>query len=167
MQSKEIKERIHSIGVIFSEPVKLRSGETSDYYCDIKKAYGEPELLSYFVEQIGKQLSPETTSIAASGYGGLPLAACIALRFNKKLVAVRDQEKKHGKGGLIDGYIPTNKDVITIVDDVLTTGSSINSVLEILRKTNTKVDQALIVVKRGEPELAIPHNFIFHIKDLI
>lgn len=167
MRKEEIKKRLHDIGIIYNKPVKLSSGKISDYYCDIKKAYGEPDLLNYFSEEIGKLLSPETTCIAASGYGGLPLAACVASRFSKKFVAVRDKEKDHGKGGLIDGYIPKNKDVVTIVDDVLTTGSSINSVLMVLKKNNTKVNQIVVIVKRGNPELSIPYKFLFSISDLI
>lgn len=167
MQKEDVKKCLREIGVIRKESVQLRSGEESDYYCDIKRAYGEPDLLNYFSEEIGKMLPPDTTCIAASGYGGLPLASCVASHFNKKLAAVRDANKGHGRGGLIDGYIPTSKDVVVIVDDVLTTGSSINSVLSVLKTEGVQAKRAIVVVKRKDPVLEIPCSAIFSIGELM
>lgn len=110
MSKEKIIKRFKEIGVIYREPVKLRSGSTSTFYCDVKKAFGYPDILIALAEEVGKKLPNSITCVAASGYGGLPLAALVSSRFGKKLVAVRDIPKRHGKGGVIDGYVPTNKD---------------------------------------------------------
>lgn len=167
MSKEDILSLFRKIGIIYKEPVTLRSGVISDFYCDIKKAYGCPELLNALADEIGKKLPAFGTCVAASGYGGLPIAAVVAARFGKKFVAVRDIAKKYGKGGLMDGYIPTEKDIITIIDDVLTTGSSIKTTLAGLAQTKGKIDGAIIVVKRGEAKLPIPCNHLFTIEELL
>ncbi len=166
MSKEQLLKTLRKLGVIYKEPVILRSGTVSNFYCDIKKACGYPELLNAFADEIGKKLPATCTCVAGSGYGGLPLAALISARFNKKFTAVRDAAKKHGKGGLIDGYIPTEKDVITIIDDVLTTGSSIKATLARLSSTKAKVNNGFVVVKRGEAKLPIPCEYLFTIADL-
>ena len=93
MTKKEIIQRFEDIGVIHKEPVKLRSGETAGFYCDIKKAYGYPDVLNALADEIGKLLEKDITCVAACGYGGLPLAALVAARGNKKFIAVRDKPK--------------------------------------------------------------------------
>lgn len=167
MSKKEIIKRFYEIGVIYEEPVTLRSGISSDFYCDIKKAFGYPDLLNALADEAGKQLHESITCVAGSGYGGLPIAALVASRFGKKFIAVRDISKKHGKGGLIDGYIPNEKDTIVIVDDVLTTGSSIKATLATLATTKGKIKNAIVLVKRGEAELTIPYSYIFTIDEIL
>ena len=167
MTRKKLLKRFREIGLIHKEPVRLRSGAISPYYCDIKKAYGYPDLLSALAEEISKRLPTGTTCVAASGYGGIPLAALVASVSKKKFTAVRDTPKRHGKGGKIDGYIPSKKDSIVIVDDVLTTGSSVKETFSALKKISGRVSSAIVVVKRGEPKLPVPYSSIFSITELL
>lgn len=167
MSKEKIKARFQEIGVIHKEPVRLRSGLSSTFYCDIKKSFGYPDILDLLAEEVGKNLEKNVTCIAASGYGGLPLAAVVAGKFNLKFVLVRDSVKKHGKGGQIDGYIPTKSDKVAIVDDVLTTGSSIRETYAILKKNKARVAYAVVIVKRGEAKLPISCKHIFTIAEII
>lgn len=160
-------EHLRDIGIIHRKPVKLRSGKVANFYCDIKKAYGYPDILNALADAIGKKLKKSETCIAASGYGGLPLGAVVASRFCRKLVAVRDTEKKHGKRGLIDGYFPTKKDRVVIVDDVLTTGSSIKATLKVLTKARIKVSRAIVVVQRAKAKLPISYDFLYAVEGIL
>ncbi len=167
MNKKKLLEKLISIGIIHKQPVVLRSGKVAEFYCDIKKAFGESEILNGLADEIGKLLPKNTTVIAVSGYGGLPLGAVICSRHNKKLCAVRSKEKDHGKGGLIDGYVPNKKDKVVIVDDVLTSGSSVREVIESLKSIGIKAERAVVVVKRGDPVLKIKYDFVFEIGEII
>ena len=166
MKKEELLKRLLEIQVIYKEKVTLRSGKTSEFYCDIKKAYGYPDILNALADEIGKQIPEKITCVAASGYGGLPLASVVASRFNKKVTAVRGSEKNHGKGGMIDGYIPKENDFVMIIDDVLTSGSSIKETLAVLQTAGANVVSAIVVVKRGDPELAIPYSYIFTVEEM-
>ncbi len=167
MLKRNLIKKLRDLNIIHKEKTILRSGKTSDFYCDIKKAFGSPHILKALADEIGLKLPQKTTCIAASGYGGIPLASVIASRFNKKFTAVRNTEKNHGKKGFIDGYIPNKKDVLVIVDDVLTSGSSIKETRSILNRIGIKTHSAIVVVKRGNPKLPLPYRFIFTINELV
>ena len=77
MTNADLVKRLREIDVIYKEKVVLRSGEVSDFYCDIKKAFGYPDILNALADEMGAKISTEITCIAASGYGGLPLASVI------------------------------------------------------------------------------------------
>ncbi len=167
MSKKTLVQKLRKIGLIHKEPVKLRSGISASFYCDIKKAYGYPEILTMIAEEVIKLLPKKTTCIAASGYGGLPLGAVVASRAKLHFTAVRDNPKKHGKGGVLDGYIPTKKDEVVIVDDVLTTGSSIRATLEGLATLKIKTIGAVVVVKREEVILPLPYTWVFTLEEVL
>ena len=66
------------------------------------------------------------------------------------LTLVRDEPKKHGKGGWIDGYVPNEQDKVVLVDDVFTTGGSLRKLIKILEPTKAEIIGVYVVVKRGE-----------------
>ncbi len=167
MSKIKLLKRLRELEIVYREPVKLRSGKISDFYCDIKKAYGYPDVLVMLADEIGCKLSKKITCIAASGYGGLPLSAVVATRYDKHLVMVRDTPKKHGTKASLDGYIPTQHDIIAIVDDVLTTGNSLRTTMAGLASTQARIAQAIVVIKRGEATLKVPCIHIFSIDRLI
>jgi len=166
MTKDHLIKRLHEIGVIVNEPVLLRSGATVEFYCDIKKAYGYSDVLNVFIEEIGKQVNNEITCITGSGYGGLPLAAILALKYNRHYVGVRESVKGHGRKERFEGYVPMPYDKVLIVDDVLTTGSSIKETISAMTKTGATIAQIIVLVKRGEAKLPIPYSHILHIDEL-
>ncbi|PIR42007.1 MAG: orotate phosphoribosyltransferase [Candidatus Yanofskybacteria bacterium CG10_big_fil_rev_8_21_14_0_10_37_15] len=167
MSKKNLLKRLTELGIIYKEKVKLRSGSVSNFYCDIKKAYGYPDILNAIADEVGQKLPKKVNCIAASGYGGLPLASVISTRFNKRLTLVRDKVKNHGKKKFIDGHIPDHKDKIAIIDDVITTGSSIINTVNGLKNTGAQIVNAIIVVKRSDDTLSIPHSYIFTIEEIL
>lgn len=133
----------------------LRSGQQSNYYCDIKQALGNPKVLKLIITELIKLVPTKTTCIAGSGYGGITLASLVAYKLGLPLSLVRDKVKDHGTKKLIDGYIPNKKDVVCIIDDVFTTGSSITDTREKLVITNTKFTKPLVVLNRSNNKQVI------------
>ncbi|MEN9604581.1 MAG: hypothetical protein RJB39_266 [Candidatus Parcubacteria bacterium] len=159
--------RLKEIGVIYKAQVTLRSGQTSEFYCDMKKAWGHPDILNGLADEVGKRLPEGTTCVAASGYGGLPLGAVVASRFNLKFTEVRNTPKEHGKAQQIDGYIPGDHDLVVIVDDVLTTGHSIQGTIIPLQEMGIRPHSAVIVIKRENPEIGIPYAYVFEVAEIL
>jgi len=126
--------------------VKLKSGESSNVYIDIKAAFGDPQLLRVFVRELGNMVDPKTTCIAGAGYGGLPLASALSLRLKLPLVLVRDAKKIHGRTVWIDGYVPRSSDRVAIVDDVYTVGTGMKHIERVLRKTKAPIIGRFVVV---------------------
>lgn len=75
---EELIKRLKQLDVIYKEPVKLKGGSTSEFYVDIKKAYGYPDVLNLICENIWNQIDKRTTCVAASGHGGLSLATLLS-----------------------------------------------------------------------------------------
>ena len=162
-----ILRRLHEIGIISHRPVKLRSGMDSVVYFDIKKAYGYPDVLNALAKLVVTKLKKSENCIAVSGYGGLPLGAVVAAQSGRRLVTVRDTEKSHGRKGFIDGYMPGRGDYIAVLDDVLTTGSSIKATLKKLRKTKAIISRAIVIVERNTVRLPIPYEALFTSEEIL
>lgn len=161
MTRDQILTRLTEINIIYREPVKKFWVTKDSFYCNIKKACGYPDILNALADLIGDKLKEEENCIAVSGYGGLPLGSVVASRFNRKLSTIRKTEKKSGPRGLIDGYIPTENDVVIILDDVLATGDSIQPVIKSLQATKAKLSRTVVVVELEKVKLPIPHEFLF------
>ena len=96
-------KRLNEIAVICPEPVKLRGGAVSNYYIDIKKAYGYPDIMTMLVEEIWNMMQRVPNCVAGMGHGGIPLAVGLGLKYGLKVTLVRDKEKAHGGLGKLMG----------------------------------------------------------------
>jgi orotate phosphoribosyltransferase len=159
--------RLLELEVVSRQPVELRGGTTSDFYIDVKKAYGDPMFLDLVTQFMNVALPDQTAVLAAAGYGGIPLASALAQRFQYRLTLVRENPKRHGLGGWIDGYLPQGDDKVVIVDDVLTSGSSIHMVQQELIAAGAEAVAACVVVSRGRANLAIPVHHLLTADDLL
>ncbi|OGM99381.1 MAG: hypothetical protein A3B91_00485 [Candidatus Yanofskybacteria bacterium RIFCSPHIGHO2_02_FULL_41_29] len=142
--------------------VVLKSGEVSDFYVDMKKAFGDPRAFSLICSELCKIIDKRATCVAGSGHGGLPLATAVSLRLKLPLVLVRDSDKKHGLSKLIDGYVPGKKDKVVVIDDVFSSGTSISNTVRALNKTKSKIVAGYVVVSRGDAS-----NFKISINSLL
>ena len=133
----------------------FRSGIKSTYYYDIKEALGNPKLLGLMTNGLVKIVPKVATCIAGSGYGGITLASLVAYKLKLPLVLIRDKTKLYGTKKSIDGYVPTTKDKVCIVDDVFTTGSSIKETKEKLAVTKVKFTKAIVVLDRSKKNKVI------------
>lgn len=166
MNKDQILKRLSALDIVYRESFGLLSGSDNIYF-DIKKAFGYPDILNGIANLIGDILIDKESCIAVSGYGGLPLGAVVASKFNRKLVFIRKSEKKHGPKGLIDGYGPTENDTLIILDDVLATGDSIRPVIEYLRGKNLKISRLIVVAEIDKVELPIPHESLFSTNEIL
>src|SRR3989344_1504004 len=167
IMSNELVRKLKQLDIISREPVKLKNGGASDFYVDVKKAYGYPDALDSISDELWKEIGERATCIATAGYGGLSPATIISSRHHLYLTLVRDKPKKHGKGGWIDGYVPNEQDKIAIVDDVFTTGGSLRKIIEALEPTGAEILGCYVVVKRGDGNLQVPLKYLLTTEELL
>ena len=157
-----LAEELKNLGIIKKGKFKLTSGNTSDFYIDMKMVLGYPKTAELICNEFCKIIDKKATCIASIGYGGLPLAARVSLKLGLPLVVVREKPRQHGLKNLIDGYVPAKKDLVAIVDDVFTVGTSMAKIIKALGKTKAKILAGYVVVNRGEVS-----NFKIPIENLI
>lgn len=164
---QELISKLKQLPVIEQGIVELKNAGTSDYYINIKKAYGDPELMFLLCKHLWEKIPKEVTCIAGSGHGGIPLATRMSGLYSRKLALVRDGTKEHGLSDLVDGHIPTSKDKIAIVDDVFSTGGSLRKIIEILTPTGAEILGCYVIVKRGEGQLSVPWQYLLTAEELL
>lgn len=158
----KLAEELRNLGIVKKGKFILTSGKISDFYIDMKKVLGHPKTSEIICDELCKVIDKQTTCVASIGYGGLPLAARVSLKLKLPLVVVREKPLKHGLKNRIDGYIPTNRDKVAMVDDIFTMGTSMAKIIKALSKTQAKVVGGYVVVNRGEVS-----KFIVPIKSLL
>lgn len=177
---EELLEKLSSISdIIEYEPVRLASGEISEYYINVKRSYGESGILWGYTSHIIYLLGPDInnfSSVVGSGYGGIPLATMFSSRlkaWNIKLSMFRSNPKGHGKPSMFDGYPLEKLDEekkILIVDDVFTTGESIKKIIMALPK-DLIIGKIFVICNRSgikEPEVdGIPVEYLFTVEELM
>jgi orotate phosphoribosyltransferase len=137
---------------------KLSSGITSNYYIDLRSLPSYPHLLKLTVLELKETLKNDIskdTGIATIELSGIPLAAALAYEIEKPLVYVRKKQKDYGTKSLIEGDLASAKEFV-VVDDVLTTGSSILQAVNELRSSGASVKKAIVIFDRlqgGEENL--------------
>ncbi len=137
----------------------LSSGRSSSYYIDGKQVVMTPEGLHTMAMYILTSLQEQ--NITADAVGGLtlgadPIAAAVcALSQTSPLYhplncfIVRKEAKKHGTASRIEGPFQNNLRA-AIVDDVLTTGTSVLSASGAVEEAGARVSAVYVLVDRLE-----------------
>ncbi|BDC19634.1 orotate phosphoribosyltransferase [Acidianus sp. HS-5] len=103
--------------------------------------------------------------------GGIPLASFIACKLNKSMGYVRLEKKGYGTDKLLEADVK-DKEII-VIDDVSTTGGSIEKSVEEIMRNGGKVSHALVIVDRKEgakerlEQMGITLHYLYSIHDIL
>ena len=125
----------------------LKSGETSEYYFDMKNIISDPKLLSKIGDEMYK-LIKDCDILCGVPYGGLPICTYISTKYNIPMIMPRTKEKKYGTQKQIEGTFKST-DRCVIIEDVITTGSSVNEIIDLLHD-KINVIQVVAILDRQE-----------------
>lgn len=154
-------------GVVQFGEFKLSSGGVSDYYIDMRRAISIPSIYKEIIELMTKEVG-DAELIAGIESGGVPWASMLAYRMGMGMIYVRKQAKEHGTARLVEGiYEPRQR--VLVVDDVVTTGSSIRRGVEALRSVGLDVVRALAIVDRsgGAADVGAELRSVFSVGELL
>ena len=136
---------------------KLSSGKTSEHYVNCK-----PVTLSGRGLTLASLLmlqEVKTSYVAGLTLGADPLVSGVSLvsALDSRLVnglIVRKEAKGHGTQAWIEGLLPPEGTVITVLEDVITTGGSAIKAVEKLRDAGYVVNTVVSIVDRQEDDEA-------------
>jgi uridine monophosphate synthetase len=120
----------------------LKNGEVSKYYFDMKGIISYPSLMKEIGDKMYELIDEGCDLLCGVPMGGLPICSYISTKYEIPMIMIRDVVKEYGTSKQIEGtYKKKNKCVI--IEDVITTGGSVNKVIEVLKD---KVDIVGVVV---------------------
>jgi len=128
---------------------KLTSGLESPFYIDLRKLYSYPDL----ARRVAKELASvgeieKLDGVVGIATAGIALAAYIAALYGIPMAYVRTERKEHGTLSLVEGEVAGKR--VAIIDDVATTGGSIERAFRALREAGAEPVIALVVVDREQ-----------------
>jgi len=124
----------------------LKSGLQSNLYFDFKSLISYPKLVSEISFELSKLIIDNDCCIAGVPIGGIPYAVNISYITNLPMILIRDEKKTYGTCNQIEGNT-FNKQVI-LIEDVITTGTSVINTIEILKANNIQVRQIICILDR-------------------
>eukprot|EP00871_Galdieria_phlegrea_P004781 jgi/Galph1/5303/GphlegSOOS_G3961.1 len=155
---------LYDKGVIKVGSFQLKSGITSPLYIDLRNTISYPQLLekvTNYLETICKALSYDL--ICGVPYTALPFATLLSIRRQVPMVMRRKEIKNYGTKKAIEGVFSANQTCL-IVEDLITSGSSVLETVEPLTKEGLKVQEVVVLLDReqGGKENLAKHNIRLH-----
>jgi len=149
----ELAEALFRIGALRFGKFTLSSGKRSSYYLDLRMIPSHPDVYALAIRsyrEIAEGIGEKNFDIVAGvATAGVTISSPLAFLLKKPMVYVRKEEKGHGLGRQVEGAtLPGQKALV--IDDLVTTGGSIISAVEALRKTGCVVKEAAVLVDRLE-----------------
>lgn len=160
-----LAEKLKRVGVIRRESDRLKGSHLSDYYVDIKLAYGRPDILSDICDALWERMDKSTTCVAGSGYGGVTPAAIISTRHGLRLTMIKDKSQ-YFSDDRMEGHIPVKGDKVSIVDGIFTRNMNSTDRVEIIKSRGAEILGYYVVVKRDEPNIGVQFYYLFLPRDL-
>lgn len=141
----------------------LKSGRRSPYFFNAGQLNTGAKLagLGRFYASTVVDRAPEFDVLLGPAYKGIPIAAATAVQLSE--VHDRDvpwcfnrkEAKAHGEGGMIVGSPLEGR--VLVIDDVITAGTAVREVLELIAAAGAQVAGVLVAVdrqERGQGELS-------------
>ncbi len=148
-----LAEALFRIGALRFGRFTLASGKPSSYYLDLRVLPSDPEaywLAIAAYEAAAREIGvAKFDAIAGVATAGVTVSSPLAYLLRKPMLYVRKEEKGHGLGRQVEGAARPGWRTL-VVDDLATTGGSILSTVEALRKAGCTVEDALVLVDRLE-----------------
>ena len=145
----------------------LRNGNISRYYFDMKNLISYPKLLAEIGDLMYELIKDRCDVICGVPMGGLPLATYISTRYGVPMIIPRKKTKSYGMGKQIEGEY-TKDTTCIIIEDVITTGSSINEVVDILRDELIVLESVVVIDRQsGDKKNKIPVRPIITRTDIV
>jgi len=133
---------------------KLSTGKASPYYIDLRVIPSFPDVFSeiceFYAQTIIAEIGLKTfVRIAGIPVAGLPFSSQIAYNLKKPFLYLRKHVRLSGRVRRVEGILVSG-DKVLLVDDLLTTGSTLKKAADAVRAEGGVVTDAVVFLDREE-----------------
>ena len=133
----------------------LASGRSSEDYVNCKPVSLSGSGLALISAAMLEHVEADAAAVAGLTLGADPLVSGVAMaaaQHGRELDAliVRKQAKGHGTGAWLEGPLPAAGSVVTVLEDVVTTGGSSLKAVNQLKEAGYQVNRVVTIVDREE-----------------
>ena len=148
MNSKEVLDLLEWSGAIMKGHFKLTSGKHSNRYIEKFRLLENPIALDKICSAMADVYNNEKIELVVSAaIGGILIAGGVGRHLNVKHIF---SERENGEMKFKRGFdIEKNKRVL-IVEDIVTTGGSINEIIELVEKYDANIVGITSIVDRND-----------------
>ncbi|XP_023166415.2 uridine 5'-monophosphate synthase [Drosophila hydei] len=155
-QMKALALKLYEINAFKFGDFKMKVGINSPVYFDLRVIVSYPDVMQtvsdLLVSHI-KELELSSKHVCGVPYTALPLATIVSVQQHTPMLVRRKEAKAYGTKKLIEGIYQAG-DTCLIVEDVVTSGSSILETVRDLQSEGIVVTDAVVVVDREQGGVA-------------
>lgn len=164
MTHESLAVKLFHLGAIRFGSFTLKSGLVSPIYVDLRLTISSPQLLESIALGLYERVRTSSFDLLCGvPYTALPFAVAMSIQHNIPLILQRKEKKDYGTKRMVEGIYQKGNTCL-IVEDVITTGSSILETAGYLREEGLIVNDAVVLVNReqgGERKL-LEQNIRLH-----
>ncbi|OXU28182.1 hypothetical protein TSAR_003633 [Trichomalopsis sarcophagae] len=147
---KELAVELYDIGAVKYGNFTTKVGLQTPIYIDLRVIISYPDLLRRISESLFNLVDKkEFNHVCGVPYTALPIATVISTESNIPMIIRRKEAKSYGTKKMIEGVFKAG-DTAVIVEDIITSGSSVIETVKDLQNEGIKVNTALVIVDREQ-----------------
>ncbi|KAK5861381.1 hypothetical protein PBY51_022784 [Eleginops maclovinus] len=144
--------KLHDVDAVKFGDYKLKSGMMTPIYIDLRVLVSYPALMNQVSSLIYERVQEkglQFDSVCGVPYTALPMATIICSRHELPMLIRRKEAKDYGTKRLVEGSFREG-DTCLIIEDTVTSGSSIQETAEVLYTGGLKVTDAVVLMDREQ-----------------
>ena len=150
MNNRNLILRLFEINAVQFGEFQLRTGIMSPFYLDFRKIVSYPSLMRAVCAKLSHLLEDIAFDyLCGVPYAALSFATGVAITHDAPLVVKRKDRKEHGTKKLVEGDF-TSGATCVVVEDIVTSGTSILETIEALENEGLVVQHAIAIVDRKQ-----------------
>ncbi len=165
--NENLVKKLFEIGVFKFGNFKLKTGIESPYYIDLRIITSYPEILNQIINIMSTTFKFEALNdidhVCGVPYAGISYATLLSKIYKKSLLILRKEQKDYGTKKILEGNYNKN-DSILLIEDVITTGTSLIQTIDTLEKENLNIKKIIVIIDRQQQGIKKVNNKYPHIE---
>lgn len=147
---EDLAVELYKINAIKFGDYKTKVGIYTPIYFDLRVIISFPRLMETLADLMLKKINVSKHSLVCGvPYTALPIATILSTKTNTPMVMRRKEAKSYGTKKLIEGVFSEGENCL-IVEDVVTSGSSIMETVKDLRDSKIVCSDAIVLLDREQ-----------------